>query len=116
MSGRMKDQNIGERVSENRTKKVFLKIKDSICRKCGAKFPVQVVVMCRECGSLLVERIYEEMEVPERLRGKPKDRKLPHCFGRFSEDELGRHSVECDYCGEYFRCIAESSPKGEGSR
>lgn len=30
----------------------------------------------------------------------------PKCFGRFSEDELGRHSVECDYCGKYDTCTA----------
>ena len=30
---------------------------------------------------------------------------VPRCFSRYSEDELGRTSVECDYCGVYRECL-----------
>lgn len=33
---------------------------------------------------------------------------FPKCFGRYSEDETGRTSVECDYCGKYEACLNET--------
>lgn len=32
----------------------------------------------------------------------------PKCFGRYSEDSIGRTSVECDYCGKYDACVRTS--------
>ena len=66
MSGRIEDQINGERVPE-KGPRVFFKIKASLCLKCGAEFPADVVVVCGKCGSLSVERVYEEMELPEEL-------------------------------------------------
>ncbi len=66
MSGRIEDQLIEEGIRDKRSKgRRFLKIRESKCRECGWTAPGEAVVVCGGCGGLLVERMYEKIELPE---------------------------------------------------